>query len=74
VSNYNPKILFTQTLSASGNQKEDFYFQRSHKPLEKGNKMVIDSSSKRAPNELMHQLSNPNFYTYNPQQQLSIKS
>lgn len=74
VSNYNPKILFTQTLNTTGNEKEDFYFQRSHKPLGKGSKMIINSTSKRIPNELTHQLSNPNFYTYNHHQQLSIKS
>jgi hypothetical protein len=72
VSNYNPKILFTQALSSSCSEKEDFYFQRSPSSLGKCSQAVINSACQRAPSELIHQLSNPDFYSYNPHKYLSI--
>lgn len=71
VSNCNPKIIFTQTITP--NEKEDFYFQRSVNSLSNPKNCIINSTSKRSINELTHQLKNPKLNSYNSDKYFTIK-
>jgi hypothetical protein len=71
VNNYNPKVIFTQALKPTN--KADFYFQKSHHSLANPKKCVINTTGKRAVNELTHQLSNPSLNAYHSDKYYTIE-